>query len=200
MGKKGGSETQTIELPPEIREAAIQNLDIANEVASIGAMPYRGPAIAGFSPMQQSAMQGVDQAASAFGMPSNVDWQQGRQGQMRAPRGMSQNDMLTALTGMPPPNAQAGGFSGYSGAPIADQQMAALPEAQRRLLESFTINPETGAGPTNPSVPIPRSQSEGFRGSPKARETVRRRMRERRERERRFGSKKSGSNGDFGGR
>jgi len=144
-----------VELPPEIKQAAIANLGIADSVASLGATPFNGPSIAGFAPQQMAAMQATDQAAAAFGMPSAVNWQQGRGGAMSAPKGMSNDAMFQALTGMPAPNSQAGGFSGYNTQPIAQAAYAQLPAAQRALIESFTMNPRTGAAPANTSVPKP---------------------------------------------
>ena len=157
MAKKGGSTTQTteVQLPPEIEEAARQNLNIANSVASLGNTPFNAPSIAGFAPQQMMAMQSADQAASAFGMPSAVNWQQGAGGQMRAPQGISNDRLFTALTGMPPPNSRMAGFQGYNTQPIAQGAYNQLGPAQRALIESFTMNPVTGAAPANVSVPTP---------------------------------------------
>lgn len=143
MGKKGGSEktTTTVKMHPEIERAALANIDIANEVAAMGAMPYRGPTVAGFAPGQINAMAAFDQAAGAFGMPN-----QGTQG-------MTGNSLYTALTGMPAPQQYAGGISGYSGMGLADQAINQLPPAQRAMLQSFVMDPVTGAQPSNPSVP-----------------------------------------------
>lgn len=150
MGKKGGTETSTVELPPEIREAAIQNLRMADEVGSIGYMPYSGPTVAGFSPQQMAGMQGMDQQAAAFGMPSALGAGGGA--------GMTSDEMYMALTGMPPPNAEAGGFRGYSAMPMYEEAISRVPGAQRAALESFVMNPYTGAAPTNRSVPAPQTQ------------------------------------------
>lgn len=160
MGKKGGSSTQTtkVELDPDIKKAALANLGIADSVASLGATPYNGPSIAGFSPQQMAAMQGVDQAAAAFGMPSAVNWQQGQSGAMRAPSGMNNDDLFRALTGMPAPNSFAGGFGGYNTAPIGQAAFDRLPPAQRALIQSFTMDPVTGAAPANSTVPVPKHQ------------------------------------------
>lgn len=157
MGKKGGSTTQTttVKLPPEIEAAAKANMKIADSVASLGATPFNGPSIAGFSPQQMASMQATDQAASAFGMPSAVNWQQGSGGAMSAPKGMSNDALFSALTGMPPPNSSAGGFTGYNTQPIAQAAYDRLPPAQRALIESFTMNPVTGAAAKNTSVPKP---------------------------------------------
>lgn len=175
MGKKGGSTTQTttVKLPPEIEAAAKANMKIADSVASLGATPFNGPSIAGFSPQQIASMQATDQAASAFGMPSAVNWQQGRGGAMSAPKGMSNDALFTALTGMPPPNASAGGFTGYNTQPIAQAAYDKLPPAQRALIESFTMNPVTGAAATNTSVPKPEyNVQQALQGKPQGNRAV----------------------------
>lgn len=143
MSKKGGSQNTTTEVKmhPEIEKAALANLGLANEVAALGAIPYRGATVAGFSPQQISGMNGYNQAANAFGM-GGVPTQ-----------GMSGNSLYSALTGMPPPTQQVGGFSGYSGMGMADDAFARLPPAQRALIQSFTMDPVTGAQPVNPAVP-----------------------------------------------
>lgn len=143
MGKKGGSQKTTTEVKmhPDIEKAALQNIQLANDVAAMGAMPYRGPTVAGFSPQQINGMAGFDQAAGAFGMPN------------QGTSGMRGDALYTALTGMPPPQQFAGGMSGYSGMALADQQYANLPPAQRAMLESFLMDPVTGAQPTNKNVP-----------------------------------------------
>lgn len=174
MSKKGGSTTQKTEvkLPPEIEAAAKANLDIGNSVASLGAVRYNAPTIAGFSPQQMAGMQATDQAAAAFGMPSAVNWQQ-QGGAMAAPKGMDNNALYTALTGMPPPNSQAGGFSGYSTQGIADDAYARLPAAQRALIESFTMNPVTGAAPTNTTVPAQKfNVQQALSGKPQSRNSA----------------------------
>lgn len=168
MGK-GGKQTTEVKMNPAIEKAALQNMDIANEVAAIGATPYGGPTIAGFSPQQLSAMQATDNAMSAFGMPSAMGGRQGAGGgkggiqqgrgrgaSMTSPaRGMSAYEQLT---GMPPPNAQSGGFSGYSAQGLTQDAYASLPPAQRALIESFVMDPVTGAAPSNASVPAPKHQ------------------------------------------
>lgn len=152
---KGGTQrtVSEVKLPPELVEAAKRNLKLADNAAGIGPVMYNGPSVAGFSPMQLAAMQGTDQAASAFGMPSAVNWQQGRGGAMVAPRSMSGQDMYRALTGIQAPNSSAGGFSGYNTLPIAQQAIRNLPAAQRAAIESFSMNPVTGARPANPIMP-----------------------------------------------
>ena len=159
MGKKGGEQTTTskIELDPAVREAALQNLDIANEVASIGYIPYQGNTVAGFSPQQMSAMQSTDQAMSAFGMPSAVNWQQ-QGGQFQAPRGMDSNSIYQALTGMQAPTDDGSGMVGHNATPAYNNALSQIPAAQMAAIQSFLMNPQTGAAPTNRSVPAPRTQ------------------------------------------
>ncbi len=150
MGSKGDQTTQKIELPPEIEAAAIANLNVADEVGSIGHTPYRGPTVAGFSPQQIAAMRGVDAQAAAFNMPSTLGKSNGQ--------GMTTDQIYTAMTGMPPPNSSAGGFSGYSGLPLMQESIERTPAAQRAAIESFVMDPYTGAPPTNLSIPAPLTQ------------------------------------------
>lgn len=154
MSKKGGSTstTQTVKLPPEIEAAAKRNIELADQVGSIGAVRHNAPSIAGLAPQQLSAMQGTDQAMSAFGMPSAVNWQQGQNGQMQAPKGLSADALFRQLTGMPPPNDRASGFQGYNTHGLTQAAINAVPPAQRALIDSFFINPQTGAQGGNSAV------------------------------------------------
>jgi len=114
-GGKGGGKTTTTEIPDWIKEPAIRNLERAEKAQQIGYMPYYGVDIAGFSPMEQQAMQGTVSQAQAFGL---------------APQGMN------AMAGMPQPQQYdiGGGqmVSGYSSAPLYEQ---ALAEVQRKQPE-----------------------------------------------------------------
>lgn len=166
MGKGGDKTTTTkVELDPAIKKAAMENLDVADEVAALGYTPYTGNTVAAFSPQQMAAMKGVDQAASAFGMPSAVNWQQSG-GRMSEPNKMSSKDIYTALTGLPPPTTDAAGVRGYSALPIYNEAVNNIPAAQLAAIRSFVMDPETGEGPTNLSVPQPqtRFQSDGRGG------------------------------------
>ncbi len=143
-GGKGGSESTVTKLPKFIEKAAKENLAIADEVAALGYNPYLGPTVAGFSPQQMNAFQNTNQAAGAFGM-NNV----------ALSPGMSNADVGQALTGMAPPQQSVGGISGYSGVPLYQAALEQMPPAQRAMIESFFINPQTGAAPLNPAVPSP---------------------------------------------
>ena len=159
MGKGSNTTTTETKLDPDLKNAALTNLDLANEVGALGYMPYQGNTVAAFSPQQIAGMQSTDQAAAAFGMPSAINWQGAQgSGQMTAPTGMSYNEMYSALTGMAPPTQDASGGYGYSAMPLYNQAISKIPAAQRAALESYFMNPTTGAAPTNASVPSPRTQ------------------------------------------
>lgn len=112
-GGKGGSNTQQTQIPKWIEEPAIRNIARAEDVQKIGYTPYYGADIAGFSPMQQQAMQGTVNQAQAFGL---------------APQGMQ------ALQGMPQAQTfDIGGgqtVQGYSSAPLYEQAVAEMKAKQ----------------------------------------------------------------------
>ena len=112
-GGKGGSNTQQTQIPKWIEEPAKRNIARAEDVQKIGYTPYYGADIAGFSPMQQQAMQGTVNQAQAFGL---------------APQGMQ------ALQGMPQAQTfDIGGgqtVQGYSSAPLYEQAVAEMKAKQ----------------------------------------------------------------------
>jgi hypothetical protein len=123
MAKGGSTETKTT-LPKFYETALQQQIGMASDVAQTGYVPYYGPDVAAFSPMQQASFQGTDMMAGAFGMPTTGGQQY-----------------------MPAPTQFEGGVQGYSSAPIYQQAvdtLAANRPAQAAHLESFTINPVTG--------------------------------------------------------
>ena len=125
-GGKGGSQTSSVEIPEYIEAAAQRNLNKAERISQLGYVPYYGPDVAAFTPMQQAAMQNVAGAAGAFGMA--------------APTGQD-------IYGMPAPTEYAGGIQGYSSAPMFEQaqaELAARRPAQKSYIDSFFIDPFTG--------------------------------------------------------
>lgn len=125
-GGKGGSQTASVEIPEYIEAAAQRNLNKAERISQLGYVPYYGPDVAAFSPMQQAAMQNVAGAAGAFGMAT--------------PQGQD-------IYGMPTPTEYAGGIQGYSSAPLFEQSQAELARqrpAQKSYIDSFFIDPFTG--------------------------------------------------------
>jgi len=134
---KGGSETQTTEIPDWLKGPAIRNLQRAEDVQRIPYMPYRGPDVAGFNPTQQAAMGTNIDTARAFGL-------------------LGDNYLnLTPLSGMPEPTEFAGGWSGYSSMPLYDQALAETkanqPEAweQYQALYGANVPTQRDAPPSN---------------------------------------------------
>lgn len=128
-GGKGGSQTTQVTIPPWLEQAAQRNIAKAEDIARIGFTPYIGPDVAAMTPMQIAAMQGTNQAASAFGLGS-----------------------VDPMAGMP----QAydfGGMSAYSSYPLYSQsldQLQATAPGQFAALQAPFINPQTGALPGAP--------------------------------------------------
>ena len=127
-GGKGGSTTSSVEIPEYIEKAAQRNLNKAERISQLGYVPYYGPDVAAFTPMQQAAFQNTADVAGAFGMGAPT----------------SQQDIMG---GMGDPTQYAGGVSGYSSAPIYEQSLNALAmerPAQKAYMDSFFINPYSG--------------------------------------------------------
>ena len=125
-GGKGGTQTSTVEIPEYIEKAAQRNLNRAEQIAQMGYVPYYGPDVAAFTPMQEAAMRNVSSAAGAFGLDTT-----------------SGQDTY----GMPAATEYAGGIRGYSSAPMFEQaqaELAARRPAQKSYLDSFFIDPVTG--------------------------------------------------------
>jgi len=118
-GKGGGKTTQTT-IPDWAKEPTIRNIQRAEDVQKIGYMPYYGPDIAAFNPMQQQAMQTNIGAAQAFGL---------------APQGMD------AMAGMPQAQQYdlGGGqmVSGYSAAPLYEQAVAEIAKKEPTFAERY---------------------------------------------------------------
>ena len=127
-GGKGGSTSSSVEIPEYIEKAAQRNLNKAERISQLGYVPYYGPDVAAFTPMQQAAFQNTADVAGAFGMGAPT----------------SQQDIMG---GMGDPTQYAGGVSGYSSAPIYEQSLNALAmerPAQKAYMDSFFINPYSG--------------------------------------------------------
>ena len=119
----GGRNTTEVTVPAWLEEAAQRNLGRADELSRIGYTPYYGPDVAAMTPMQMAAMQGTNQMASAFGMPT-----------------------ADPMAGMPAAT-NYGGMPAYSSGDLYDQ---ALAELERRMPGQFAamrapfIDPVTG--------------------------------------------------------
>lgn len=136
----GGSTESEVKIPEWLEEQAKQNLQRAQNVASVGYTPYYGAEVAAFNPMQQAGFQNTADASSAFGLsaPSN------------------------AMAGMPQAQDFGGGVMGYSSAPLFEDAMSRFRNArpaQANLIDSFFIDPVNGGqtsggfGSVNQSVP-----------------------------------------------
>jgi hypothetical protein len=133
-----GSTTQKTEIPAWLEGASRSNIAMGNDVAGLGYVPYYGPDVAAFTPMQQAAFQNTGQAANAFGVAGGG---------------------LTGMEGMPQPQQFAGGVSGYSSAPMFAETMAALEAnnpGQFAAIQDMFINPQTGAGGNSYPAPVAR--------------------------------------------
>ena len=143
---KGGTTSGSTEIPAWLESAAIENINKARDVSQIGYVPYYGPDVAAFSPMQQQSMQSTGNAASAFGL---------------APQGFN------AMAGMPQAETFAGGLQGYSSAPLYEQSLDKLfanAPAQYRAMNSMFIDPFTGAAPRSGYGATPMQTSQMMSG------------------------------------
>jgi hypothetical protein len=129
-GGKGGSTSQKVTIPDWLQQPAQRNLARAEEAAKVGYMPYYGPDVAAFTPMQQQAMQANVDAASAFGL---------------VPQGTQ------AMAGMP--QAQDfGGVQGYSSGSMFDQALQELASRRPGQYAQYTqqfVDPMTGIPVSN---------------------------------------------------
>lgn len=126
-GNDGGTQVVKNEIP-EWLEAPVQaNIDRAQQISNIGYVPYTGPDVAAFTPMQEQAMRGNNKMARAFGMGTQPVRQ-----------------------GMPKAQTFAGGVRGYSSMPLFREARNTLREtrpAQFNAIAGQFINPVTGAAP-----------------------------------------------------
>lgn len=132
-GGKGGSSTSTVEIPEYIEAAAQRNLNKAERISQLGYVPYYGPDVAAFTPMQQAGFQNTADVAGAFGLAAPT----------------TQRDIMG---GMDAPMQYAGGVQGYSSQPMFQQSVDAFRAdrpAQADYMDSFFIDPVTGQRGSN---------------------------------------------------
>ena len=104
-GGKGGGQTTKVEIPPFIETAARENLARAQRTARMGYLPYYGPEVAAFSPMQEQAMRATGGAAEAFGLAGPG---------------------FDPLAGMPRADEFRGGLRGYGSGGLFEQALGTL--------------------------------------------------------------------------
>lgn len=180
----GGKQTTRVEqdLPPWVREHAETNLDIANEVFSVGYTPNPAPTVAALSPMQEQMVLGVNKAAQAFGLPSKDFGAINRRREQQGKDRFSRSEQARKLLGLPEPQSAGGGFKGYSPRNTYEKWRAKIDElypAAAAMRASFTTDPVTGQPPQNPAVPMPQYRvgagTRGY-GDPMAEELERMRL------------------------
>ena len=128
---KGGTSSSNTQIPAYLEDAVRENINRARDVSQIGYVPYYGPDVAAFSPMQQQSMRSTGNAASAFGL---------------APEGFD------GTAGIPQAQTFAGGVQGYSSAPLYEQSLDKLfanAPAQYNAMNDMFIDPFTGARSRN---------------------------------------------------
>jgi len=134
-GGKGGSQSSKVKIPAWAEQAMQQNLQKANEFGQIGYMPYYGPDVAAFTPMQEMGMQSAYDAAAAYGL---------------APQGGD------AMAGMPQAQEFAGGVRGYSSGDLFEQARREFemrnPQQAAQYNKQFT---PYGTPETNPTYNQP---------------------------------------------
>ena len=138
-GGKGGSKTTEVAVPDYVDAAARANLNRATDVGNVGNVVYRGPDVAAFSPMQQSAFQNTANMANAFGMAAPTD-------------------EAAIMGGMGEPTQYAGGVSGYSSAGIYDAALEALKASspgQYDYINSLFVDQQTGDAGSRAGVHLP---------------------------------------------
>lgn len=101
----GSKSTQTTKVPAYIEEAGKLALQRAQEIQSMGYIPYMGPEVAAINPYEQAAAANVGSMASAFGM--------------QAPVGLDMGGM---------PTVTQGGMTGYSSYPAYAAALERLKE------------------------------------------------------------------------
>lgn len=173
---KGGSTTNSTEIPAWLEDAAKENINKGRDVSSIGYTPYYGPEVAAFNPMQQQSMQSTANAAGAFGLyePSPNErrnmWQDTLSGQSSMAsdgsitRQMGGAPRFDGMAGMPQAQTFAGGVQGYSSAPMFEQALSSLQQnrpGQFEAISNMFIDPFTGSAASNGS-----SSSNAYANSP----------------------------------
>ena len=123
---KGGQQQQQTQIPPSLERAAIQNLSMADEIGRIGFAPQRGPTVAGLSPTQRAAFDNTNRAASAMGLAGGPD------------------DPTAHMLG-----DSFGDGAAFGTGSLYDQELDRMAPGQRQAIESYMINPRTGAPALN---------------------------------------------------
>jgi hypothetical protein len=136
-GGKGGKTTTEVKIPAWLEEAAMRNIARAETVAGLGYAPYYGPDVAAMTPFQLASGQGINAAASAFGLPT-----------------------VDVNMGMPTAQTFDGGLRAYSSGGLYDQAVRELETRRPGQYDAITglfVDPITGAPPLSfgtPELPV----------------------------------------------
>ena len=136
-GGKGGKTTTEVKIPAWLEEAAMRNIGRAENVAGLGYAPYYGPDVAAMTPFQLASGQGINAAASAFGLPT-----------------------VDVNMGMPTAQTFDGGLRAYSSGGLYDQAVRELETRRPGQYDAITglfVDPITGAPPLSfgtPELPV----------------------------------------------
>ena len=139
-GGKGGSQTTQVEIPKFIEDAARQNLARAQATARMGYLPYYGPEVAAFSPLQTQAMQSAGTAGQAFGLAG--------------PR-------FDATASIPTPDVLYRGMQGYGSGELFEQQLKDLQTKSPAQFTQYTSLPTMVPNFDGYSMPVP-GQDAGY--------------------------------------
>lgn len=112
MSSMFGSSTNKTEIPKYAEDASKQALGMANARNELGYVPYHGPDVAAFNPMQMNAMQGSNTMAQSMGLP-------------------------TAGLSLMEPQDFGGGVWGHSSQPLYQNNMDALEASNPELFAAL---------------------------------------------------------------
>jgi len=112
MSSLFGSSTNKTEIPKYAEDASKQALGMANARNELGYIPYHGPDVAAFNPMQKAGMQGANSMAASMGLGT------------AAPSFMDAQDF-------------GGGVMGHSSQPLYQANMDALEAANPELFAAL---------------------------------------------------------------
>lgn len=142
---KGGEQTTVtkLELPPEIKKAAIDNLKLADEIGSMGYVPWMSNTQAGLGQGEKAAWAMGDAARDAFGLQNT---------------GLHHADM-NVRNGYDPFSGmnvnEEAGIVGTGPGELYASALNRIPEGQMTFLRSLVMNPFSGAPAANPVIPKP---------------------------------------------
>lgn len=128
-GKGDQKSTERVELPPEFKPYALHNIREMEAISDIGYIPYQGPVVSAFTPVEQQALAGQ------VGLADQMLY-----GTAAGPGSAAYQETLAQM-----PEAQDfGGVQGYSAYDMYLAELERMAPGQRWMMESFSIDPETG--------------------------------------------------------